>query len=248
MTPDKQHIEFRSQGFTLHGVLHLPDQKCPPLVVGSHGLEGSKNSAKQLVLSKLLPQRGIAFFRFDHRGCGQSQGDFIKETSLEKRTTDLVAGIQHLFSLTAAFDRIALFGSSMGGATCINAWERLTALPVPLCGAVLCSAPVKSRTIENIPVEATDKRPALPLSFFRDNLLFNITEKASNLHHTLIFHGDADDVVPVSNAHEIYARAQDPKRLIIHLNGDHQMTSKKDQAEFEKKTPAWFEACFKPSE
>lgn len=241
-----QQIEFISQGVTLKGVLHFPDtQYPPPIVVGSHGLEGTKDSAKQIVLSRILPKNGVAFFRFDHRGCGDSDGVFLTDTSLEKRTADMVAAVAHIISLKNTSGRLAVFGSSMGGATCINAWNQLNALPIDLCGCVLCAAPVKSRSIENIPTRATDSRPALPLSFFKDNLLFNITEKSGDLHDILIFHGDADDVVPVSNAHEIYAEAQNPKRLIIHKSGDHQMTSKKDQVQFEMETLAWYLRCFR---
>ena len=239
-----QEIDFISQGFSLKGVLHLPQVKQPPLVVGSHGLEGSKESAKQKVLSKLLVQNNIAFFRFDHRGCGESQGDFIKDTSLEKRTVDFINAVKHILSLKKTSRDIAIFGSSMGGATCINAWDTFLQMDINLCGAVLCSAPAKSHTIENIPTHANDNRPALPLSFFKKNLLFNILDKARSLSNVLIFHGDADEVVPVSNANDIYTLANEPKRLIIHKNGDHQMTDRKDQAEFEIEAIAWFLRCF----
>ncbi|MCD4674555.1 MAG: alpha/beta hydrolase [Desulfobacula sp.] len=239
-----QDIEFISQRFSLKGVLHLPKTKLPALVVGSHGLEGSKESAKQKVLARLLVQNNIAFFRFDHRGCGQSQGDFIKDTSLEKRTIDFINAVKHIVSLEKTRKDIAVFGSSMGGATCINAWDKLLKMNINLCGAVLCSAPAKSRTIENIPTDANEDRPALPLSFFKNNLLFNILDKAKALSNVLIFHGDADEVVPVSNANDIYTLAKTPKRLIIHKNGDHQMTEKKDQAQFEDETIAWFLKCF----
>jgi alpha-beta hydrolase superfamily lysophospholipase len=238
------NIEFKSQGFLLKGVLHLPGVKNPPLVVGSHGLEGSKESAKQTVLSRLLVQNNIAFFRFDHRGCGDSQGNFIEDTSLEKRTIDFIHAVEHIMNLGITNRDLAIFGSSMGGATCINAWESLLKMDVRLCGAVLCSAPIKSRTIENIPLAGNEKRPALPLSFFTQNLLFNIRGKAYNLSNVLIFHGDADEIVPVSNAHDIYSKAKDPKQLIIHKNGDHQMTSKKYQAQFDKEAVAWFLKCF----
>jgi alpha-beta hydrolase superfamily lysophospholipase len=244
MNTFSKDIEFISHGFLIKGVLHLPKIKHPPLVVGSHGLEGSKESAKQTILAKLLVQNKIAFFRFDHRGCGESQGDFIKETSLEKRTHDYINAVKHILSLKMTSRDIAVFGSSMGGATCLNAWETLLRMDINLCGAVLCSAPAKSLTIENIPTDANDVRPALPLSFFKDNLLFNILDRAKDLSHVLIFHGDADEVVPVSNANNIYTLAKDPKRLIIHKNGDHQMTARKDQSEFEIETPAWFLRCF----
>ena len=111
-------------------------------------------------------------------------------------------------------------------------------------GAVLCSAPVRSHTIKNIPTEANEKRPALPLSFFAENLLFNISDKARELFNVLIFHGDADNVVPVTNAHDIFSLAKAPKKLIIQKNAGHQMTSKKYRAQFEKESVAWFSRCF----
>jgi len=237
-------MDFKSQGFNLKGVLHLPPKKNPPLVVGSHGLEGSKDSAKQMVLSRTLIDNNIAFFRFDHRGCGQSQGDFIHDTSLEKRTRDFICAISQVMTLGKTSKDLAVFGSSMGGATCINSWNALTKMEVNLCGAVICSAPVKSRTIEKIPTHANGDRPALPLSFFKENLLFNILDKTNKLSNILIFHGDADEVVPVSNALDIYDRAGEPKQLILHKKGDHQMTSKKDQKQFEIESVAWFLKCF----
>jgi alpha-beta hydrolase superfamily lysophospholipase len=248
MKPRIKKIHFQVDGLTLEGELHLPDIEHPPLVVGSHGLEGSRSSAKQMVLSRLLPAHGLAFFRFDHRGCGQSQGNFLTDTSLEKRTRDYLMAVEHVINLNLTSKQLGLFGSSMGGATCINAWEALEPLGVKICGGVLCSAPVQSRTIENIPVDANGRRPALPLSFFEQNLLFNLVEKTKCLHHVLIFHGDADEVVPVTNAHDIYRCMQSPKRKIIHRGGDHQMTSPDHQAEFASQVVDWFLSVFKPDD
>ena len=232
--------EFQVNGLTLVGNLHLPAAPNAPLVVGSHGLEGTRNSAKQQVLARLLPENGMAFFRFDHRGCGQSQGVFAQETSLEKRSQDLVAAASHALGLGLTAKRLALFGSSMGGASCIHAWPSLEDLGLSPMGAVLCAAPIRSRTICNIPTRANGSRPALPISFFAKNLLFDIRERAIALHHILVFHGDQDEVVPVSNAHDLYQAASSPKKRIIQAGGDHQMTSKSDRAEFEAQAVAWY--------
>ncbi|THB80439.1 MAG: damage-inducible protein CinA [Desulfobacteraceae bacterium] len=238
-------IEFQSDDLTLKGVLHLPDRESAPLVIGSHGLEGTKESAKQRSLSRILPQNGMAFFRFDHRGCGSSQGDFLTQTTLEKRATDFLCALDAVMETKLTGKDLCIFGSSMGGSTCIQAWENILKRDVRLKGAVLCSAPVRSRTIENIPIEPTDTRGALPVSFFRDNLMFDILDKADQLHHVLIFHGDRDDVVPVKNAHDLYGRTQDPKKMIIQKNGDHQMTHRPDQIQFEQEAVRWFSTCFK---
>jgi alpha-beta hydrolase superfamily lysophospholipase len=232
----------------LKGELCLPDTPDPPLVVGSHGLEGSRFSAKQQVLSRLLPKNGIAFFRFDHRACGDSQGDFVTDTSLEKRTEDFLAAVTHVRNMNLTSARLGVFGSSMGGATCINAWQILEKTLGKLFGGVLCAAPLKSRTIHNIPTQGTKTRPDLPVSFFKENLLFDLTDKARALHHVLVFHGDADDIVPVENAAVLLKNMQYPKHAVIQKNGDHAMSSPLHQAEFEAQALAWFRRMFLQSD
>ncbi len=67
------------------GTLHLPDRSRPPVVIGSHGLFGTAGSAKQVDLAVACVAAGIGFFRFDHRGCGHSTGDFARVTTLTGR-------------------------------------------------------------------------------------------------------------------------------------------------------------------
>lgn len=243
-----QPIEFVAGNLRLNGILHLPDHARPPLVVGSHGLEGTLNSAKQACLARILPLNGMAFFRFNHRGCGQSQGDFMTQTTVEKRAEDFIAAVDAVLKTRMTASDLGIFGSSLGGSTCIAAYDRLLSMAaagdIRLKGAVLCAAPVRSLTIENIPTGPTPNRGALPLSFFRDNLVFDILEKARHMKNLLIFHGDRDCVVPVRNAHDLYRAAQKPKKLIIQTGGDHQMTSAADQSEFEKEVIRWFRNCF----
>nr|WP_320193240.1 alpha/beta hydrolase [uncultured Desulfobacter sp.] len=235
---------FTVDGFSLKGTLHLPLSHMPPLVVGSHGLEGSRNSAKQMLLAKVLPENNIAFFRFDHRGCGESQGSFIDDTSIEKRARDFYAAVRHVLDMEVTSTRLALFGSSMGGATCIKAWQDLEQAGYGIQGAVLCASPVNTRTIKRIPLAGNEKRPALSLDFFKDNLLYDLCDQAKALHHVMIFHGRADEVVPVENAHMLYAAMQPPKEMILHDGGDHQMTNRAHQQEFEQKMMAWYKSVF----
>ncbi|MBF0257323.1 MAG: alpha/beta hydrolase [Desulfamplus sp.] len=239
-----KEIEFTCDNSMLYGVLHLPSNSNPPLVVGSHGLEGSMESAKQKILSQILPEKGFAFLRFDHRGCGRSEGDFVIDTSLSKRVQDMLHAIEYVLKLNLTSLKIFLFGSSLGGSTCISAWSRLADKGLNPWGAILCAAPVNSLTIGQIPLNGNDRRPTLPLSFFEDNLLFDLTEKVSDLHNLLIFHGDKDRTVPVENAYNLYSNASDPKKLVILKDGDHQMSNKDDQKTFETEVIAWLEKTF----
>nr|WP_319394546.1 alpha/beta hydrolase [uncultured Desulfobacter sp.] len=236
--------DFTIDGFTLKGTLHLPSCPMPPLVVGSHGLEGSRNSAKQTLLSKVLPENNIAFFRFDHRGCGDSQGSFVEDTSIEKRGKDFCAAVSHVIDMKVTSSRLALFGSSMGGATCIKAWQDLERAGFKIQGAVLCAAPVNTRTIKRIPLAGNDNRPALSLDFFKENLLYDLSDQAKALHHVMIFHGRADEVVPVENAKILYAAMQPPKEMILHDGGDHQMQNRAHQQDFEQKMTDWYRSIF----
>lgn len=239
-----REIEFTCDNKTMHGVLHLPDRANPPLIVGSHGLEGSMESAKQRLLAEILPENGFAFLRFDHRGCGRSEGDFVTDTSLSKRVQDMLCAIDYTLTLNLTALQIFLFGSSLGGSTCISAWSRLADKGLTPWGAILCAAPVNSLTIGQIPLNGNERRPSLPLSFFEDNLLFDLTDKVSDLHNTLIFHGDQDRTVPVENAYNLYSNAAEPKKLIILKKGDHQMSNREDQKTFESETLAWLNRTF----
>ena len=238
MKISKKHIEFYADNILIKGVLHLPilqaQKKNLPIVIGSHGLEGSKNSAKQIILSKLLPENGIGFFRFDHRGCGDSEGDFIKDTSVSNRASDFTNAVKYLLENENIPKKIGIFGSSLGGSTCIEAFEILIQMNVDVCAIVLTAAPVKSRTIDNA--------PALPIKFL-ENLKFDLTKKTKQMSNVLIFHGTADEVVPIDNAHIIYENSKNPKKLILFENGDHQTSSRKDQKVFEKETLKWFKAA-----
>ncbi len=242
--PTNQEVEFINDGVRLTGMLHLPSEApgrpLPPLVVGSHGLEGSMESAKQKTLARILPENGIAFFRFNHRGCGSSGGDFFSETTIEIRTADFLAAISHVLGLGKTSRVMGIFGSSMGGATCIGAWPQLANMDIDLRCGVFCAAPVSITKAHPLPVPVNSRGESLPLEFFARNLIFDLSANLGILHHVLVFHGDADNVVPVLNAHRIMECVPQPAKLIIHSNGDHQMSNPLDQKEFEAQALEWF--------
>ncbi|OQY00862.1 MAG: hypothetical protein B6I26_06205 [Desulfobacteraceae bacterium 4572_130] len=236
-------IEFISKNKIIKGVLHLPQTKNPPLVIGSHGLEGSKNSAKQITLANLLPKSNIAFFRFDHTGCGESDGDFETHTSLNIRVNDLINCIDHILSLNLTNNKIALFGNSFGGTVCIQAWQKLILKKIKPQGIVLGAAPIKSSTIKKLCLKENKNNILFSSVFFLQNLYFDVTHKISPLKNILIFHGDKDEIVSVKNAYDIYNNAQKPKKIIIHKNEIHKMNSLKSQQQFNEQAVLWFKKC-----
>ena len=135
-------ITFSCDGFELKASLHLPPAERPPVVIGCHGLLSDRNSPKQIALAEQCNQRNLAFLRIDHRGCGESHGEFEAVTSLDARCRDLRCAIELVKSNTEVGDRIGLFGSSMGGAVCLG-----VAGSIDIAALVTVAAPIRSRRI-----------------------------------------------------------------------------------------------------
>ncbi len=227
-------MTFQSREFRLTGRLHLPEAPSPAVIIGSHGLFGTAASAKQVALASACTAAGLGYLRFDHRGCGHSQGDFEQVTTLQGRVEDIHAAIKLITDRTDTGSAFGLFGSSLGGAACIRAAG--TRHPAAM---VLCAAPVRSRQVNphgagrgNFPSNTVPPHPS--------RLHFDVAADLSRIRDVLLFHGDADEVVPHRHAVEIFATASDPKKLIMLPGGDHRMTEASHQNRFIQETVAWF--------
>jgi len=116
----EQAIGFFAEGLKLSGVLHLPTSAPLAVIVGCHGLMADKNSPKQVELARCCNAIGMAYFRFDHRGCGESEGLFEQDTTLKNRESDLTAAVHAVQTALAKDMPIGLFGSSFGGTVCLK--------------------------------------------------------------------------------------------------------------------------------
>ncbi|HSO62578.1 MAG TPA: alpha/beta hydrolase [Desulfobacterales bacterium] len=226
-------IQFAADGLRLKGTLHLPAADNPPVVIGCHGLLSDRSSPKQIALAEACNALGLAFFRFDHRGCGESAGRLEEVTSLEGRASDLLHAIRLLESRPGLGKRIGLFGSSMGGAVCLRvAGERQVA------AVVTFAAPVRS-----LPLKRPARGPkASPESRRMAAVLreaFELGGHLGRVRNILVVHGEADDVVPLTHAHEIVDQAGEPKRLLVQKGGDHIMSDATHQAEFIREASLW---------
>jgi alpha/beta superfamily hydrolase len=98
----------------LIGILHLPKQKNPPIVIVSHGFDGTKTDRKFVELARTLQKEGIATFRFDFEGCGDSEGKF-EEMKIEKEASDLNSALKALSKIrNLNSNKLALVGHSLG--------------------------------------------------------------------------------------------------------------------------------------
>ncbi|MDH3878745.1 MAG: alpha/beta hydrolase [Desulfobacterales bacterium] len=230
-----EEIIFPVDEFMLKGYLHLPPVTNPPFVIGCHGLFSDKNSPKQIELAKHCNRLNMAYFRFDHRGCGESKASFEAVTSLDGRCTDLKAAANMLRTRDDLGDQMGLFGSSMGGSVCLAVAGDLAAHAV-----VTWAAPIRSADLfrPHVHPAADSNTP------FKKNP-FDISKPLASLRNILIFHGDADEIVPLPHAQEIYERVSEPKKLSVFPHSDHRMSRPSDQQAFQRQATLWFQAHLK---
>lgn len=233
----EEPVVFTVDGFRLQGCLHRPENPRPPFVVGSHGLFSSGDSPKQVALARACTEAGIAYFRFDHRGCGASAGSFKQDTTLAGRCADLEQAVKTLLGRADLAERFGFFGSSFGGTTCLSTAARMSASAL-----VVNAAPLRSRTLSGAEVDAgAPAELALDAEFYRKNLQFDVSNDLDRLRSVLVFHGDRDEVVPVENGKEIYEKVGRPKKLAIFDGGDHTMSQPAHQVRFVQQTVEWFQ-------
>jgi alpha-beta hydrolase superfamily lysophospholipase len=230
-----EQILFSVHGLKLSGVLHLPAGKPLCAIIGSHGLMADKSSPKQIELARQCTSIGMAYFRFDHRGCGESEGDFEKDTTLDNRCADLLAAAEAVGNALGKTLPMGLFGSSFGGTVCLMASRGVSPFSV-----VTLAAPVRSCAIK-VP---SDSPNSLKNEISGRGLDFDIGEHIQSIRHILVVHGSHDEIVCVDNAQMIYRHASEPKKKLILKDADHRISKKTHQKVFIQNTVQWFSECY----
>ena len=101
------------------------------------------------------------------------------------------------------------------------------------------AAPLRSREIKGSDPDSNPDSLTRAL-LKRNSLHFDLSHNLPRIRNILLFHGDADETVPFSNALEIREKAENPKRLIRFEAGDHRMSNPVHQAIFIQEATEWF--------
>jgi pimeloyl-ACP methyl ester carboxylesterase len=232
-------IQFEANGYKLTGTLHLPDKKHkPPVVIGCHGLFANRDSPKQISLAQACNNKGLAYLRFDHRGCGESQGEFYEVTSLPARCHDLHQAVAAMQDHPLVGKLAALFGSSFGGTVAL-AYAARHQVPA----VITYAAPSNSSAIQHANIR--DNRGNRPhTSLLTEALAFDIVPTLKSVSNILVAHCQNDETVPVDHALRIHAHVAWPKELQIFPGGDHRMSDPEHQQQFETLFIQWLEKQF----
>jgi pimeloyl-ACP methyl ester carboxylesterase len=227
------------QDHRVAAILSAPDRPTTRLALLCHGFLSGKNSTTNKTLTRLLNERGIATFRFDFFGQGDSDGPF------EALTTTLAVHQAHaaLNLVTAkGYGRIGLVGSSFGGLVAILTTAQrgdivCLALKCPVVDFAeelrLTFGPEElarwqaTNTIQNI--MGGPDRVRLQYDFYEDCLKQIAYTPAEHITvPTLIVQGEQDECVPLHQSKRLYDALRGPKKLDLLPNADHQFTRGED--------------------
>lgn len=208
-----------SDGLEIHGRMHLPDNYPAPCVICSHGLFSSKDSAKFIAMAQHLSDQGFLAIRYDHRGCGDSQGR-LGSTTLTSRLADLAAVYAFARRQTAyANGRFGLMGSSMGGLVSLWAAAKNQAYRAIVTWATpwqIRKSPVKAATSDGV---------VLDDAFFADLEQYRLDQVLKGVQRCLVVHGRDDELVPVFHAQRIYQSLAEPKCIEVFPEADHRFSN-----------------------
>jgi len=186
-----------------------------------------------------LIERGIATFRFDFFGQGESEGPFEDVT-----TSRALGQAQAALDLVKerGFRRIGLMGSSFGGLVALLIAARQTdlaclALKCPVVdfaeelrqefGELEMARWKATGTIPNI--MGGSERIALRYAFYEDSLRHIAYEPALTITApTLIVQGDQDEHVPLHQSRRLYDALRVNKHLEMLPGADHQFSKGDD--------------------
>jgi alpha-beta hydrolase superfamily lysophospholipase len=125
MSVSEETITFASAGLRLSGVVSVPDgvkageKRAAFLLL--HGFGSNKSSPTMIGPAKVLNELGYVALRFDMRGCGDSEGEHGRVICLEQ-VEDTRNALTYLARHPAVDGaRIALIGTSFGGAVSVYA-------------------------------------------------------------------------------------------------------------------------------
>ena len=231
------YVEFKSGANTLRGMLHAPDGAGPhPAVMLLHGFTGNRVEANFLFvrIARRLCKAGMAVLRFDFAGSGESDGEFGEMTT-SREIADAEAALDYLAGLEIIdAGRIGVTGLSLGGcvAAMLSGRRRADVKALALLAAV-GDGPDTARRLEKwrlelvaAPAEGIDIGGLYLSPDFQPDLasLDPATSAGSFPGPVLVIHGDADETVPLTDAHayrDARAGSDHPTRVEIIEGGTH---------------------------
>lgn len=202
------------QGEKIDYTFHTAKKESDTIVVLGHGVTGNKDRPFVVTLAEELAKAGLSTLRFSFSGNGASGGRFV-DSNISKEVEDLGAVIDNLGNA-----RVGYIGHSMGGAVGVLRAARDPRIKflVSLAGMVNTKDFAEREFGMVKPGEGfmwDDSNCPLSLAYMDDlRKIGSVANEAPKIKVPwLLIHGTEDDVVPITDSREIFAKANQPKEL-----------------------------------
>ncbi|HYU35750.1 MAG TPA: alpha/beta fold hydrolase [Thermoanaerobaculia bacterium] len=245
----REHLRFPgAHGGLLAGRLESPVPEPTAYALFAHCFTCSKDLKAAGWISRALVDRGIAVFRFDFTGVGESEGDFAA-TNFSSNLEDLVAAADFLRSRYQAPG--LLVGHSLGGTAVLAATERIPeARAVATIGAPSGTEHLRGTLIRLSPELEARGEAEVDLGgahrfHIRKELLDDLAEDhlqgvLHRLHRPLLlFHSPVDNTVGIEHAHRLFEAAKHPKSYMSLGMADHLLSRERDARYVGEILAAW---------
>ncbi len=204
------------------------------VLVMAHGFMSNKNTTNFVKLTERLTKKGIATFRFDFFGHGDSDGLF-KNITVSEAIDDILQAIA--FVKSQGFQKVGLLGSSFGGLASILAASKTKDLSFLTLKSPVSDYPAieKSRYSQAqldkwertgyIDYIDNGKHLKLNYSFISDMNNHNAYTAAKKITiPTMIVHGNKDEQVPYSQSQKLVKNLSNG--VLVTIDGaDHRYTT-----------------------
>ncbi len=265
MTPAERPLWFRIGRDQVAGTLHRPaGGRTVPAVLLCHGFTGSKTESHWVFvkMARVLAKSGIAAYRFDFRGSGESGGEFQSMT-IAREIGDARAALGVLARQDGINPaKLGVLGLSLGGCVSANLASRdgrvrTLALWSAVGDTSRWFASARKRYI-SMPWDPKSRRPrgpggvfdlggiALSPRFFTGAAKVNPIAALARCRRrfpVMVLHGTADAAVPVATADayfDVLHRNGYPVRKVILAGVDHTYTRLDWESEVIRMTAGWF--------
>lgn len=239
-------IVFENEGQQLIGVLHMPGSESPaPGVVLCHGFTGTKAEAHFIFtkLARALAAAGIAAFRFDFRGSGDSGGAF-EDMTIGGEISDALRALNILAEQPGIDrERLGILGLSLGGCVAACASGRSDLVKATVLWAPVHDPDVQFARLSGVSYPYEVSGGMSIGKAFVDELvdIDPIAELARSRGPALVLHGSEDGTIPV----ELSKAFVSAEREVVD-GADHTFANAQHERHVIERTVGWFVESLKP--